>query len=223
MGTVRVNSVTIKSATNSVYNSPFYNNKKITSVDLGQVAWVNNSMQNAFYTCSNLISVSNFSQAITDVNQCFQGCSNLVSVQDFPWNSAANGNWHWVFSSCTKLTTFPQSIPNGVQRLHGTFYGCKQMVTAPIIPPSVTSLGYATDSWCCFAGCTNLTGNIYIESQDLTATEYCFSSTPLQKNIYIPFKYSNGTYTTTYDSFIASGYTTTGSYQNVYLKDIGTL
>jgi hypothetical protein len=57
-----------------------------------------------------------------------------------------------------------------------------------------------------FAWCTNLIGNIYIGSENITNAEACFYNTALEKNVYIPFTYANGVNTLTYNAFTNYGY-----------------
>ena len=59
-------------------------------------------------------------------------------------------NIRFTFYDCKSLTTAPV-IPNSVTNMYGTFSGCTSLTTAPIIPNSVTNM-YGT-----FSGCTSLT------------------------------------------------------------------
>ena len=92
---------------------------------------------------------------------------------------------------------------------------CNSLTIAPNIPSSINIL------WRTFAGCTNLTGNIYIESNQITNSVNCFYNTSLTKNVYIPFYYENGIQSATYNAFTAAGYDNAGTQHGVYLKDIG--
>ena len=93
---------------------------------------------------------------------------------------------------------------------------CTSLVTAPNIPSNVTSL-FQT-----FSGCSNLEGNIYIHSENITeSVATCFSNYK-RKNVYIPFE-NNGINTETYKAFINAGYDTQGTKYNVYLMDINSL
>ena len=57
-----------------------------------------------------------------------------------------------------------------------------------------------------FFNCTNLSSRIYILSQNIANAVNCFYNTSLPKDVYIPYTYSNGTYTKTYNSFNSAGY-----------------
>ena len=54
------------------------------------------------------------------------------------------------FCDCTSLTQAPV-IPNSVTDMGFCFYGCTSLTQAPVIPSSVESM------WACFFGCKNLT------------------------------------------------------------------
>jgi len=117
---------------------------------------------------------------------------------------------------CISLINVPL-IPRSITNLWMTFYNCRSLVIAPEIPNSITDMYYT------FYGCSNLTGNIYIRSNQISnATNcfHCFNSLNLSKNVFIPFTYENGINTKTYKSFISAGYDTVGTKDGVYLKDI---
>lgn len=204
-----VNSVTINSAGGSGYG-PFCSNRNIVSVDLGGVPWTNNRMYNTFYGCSNLTTVTNINSNITNMSLTFYGCSNLVTAPTIP-NSVTE--MYQTFYSCPKLTTV-SIIPSSVTNMAGAFGMDRNLTTVPTIPANVTNMSLT------FLWCNNLTGNIFIESNKITMASSCFASTNLLKNVYIPFTYSNGVNTKTYNSFITAGYKTDGSKEGVYLKDI---
>ena len=122
---------------------------------------------------------------------------------------------HRTFISCLKLTTAP-TIPSSVSDISYCFYNNQLLTTAPTLPSSIANLA------CTFAKCNALTGNIYIQSENITNVYKAFDLTTAMKNVYIPFQ-NNGVYTRTYNTFIAAGYTTTGSKEGVYLKDLATI
>ena len=70
-----------------------------------------------------------------------------------------------------------------------------------------------------FLSCLNLTGNIYIHSENITNAYRCFYATSKVKNVYIPFN-NAGVNTKTYNAFISAGYKTDGTVNGVYLKDL---
>ena len=62
-----------------VANTCFNGQSSISSVDLKNTAWQNNSMVNAFRDCGNLTSISNISNTVTDMSGAFAG-SGISSV-----------------------------------------------------------------------------------------------------------------------------------------------
>ena len=71
-----------------------------------------------------------------------------------------------------------------------------------------------------FDGCANLTGDIIIGSNIITNANRCFANTSLDKNVYIPFYYSNGMVSATYNAFISAGYSETERKDGVLLKKL---
>jgi hypothetical protein len=53
-----------------------------------------------------------------------------------------------------------------------------------------------------FYQCYNLTSDVVIHSENISDATNCFYGTSLDKNVYIPFTYSNGENTLTYNTFI---------------------
>ena len=82
---------------------------------------------------------------------------------------------------------------------------CSNLVNAPVIPNSVTNMVGT------FWNCSNLTGNVIIQSDKVSNASSCFGyhdTTFKNKDVYIPFTYENGVNTKTYNSFISAGYRT---------------
>ena len=125
----------------------------------------------------------------------------------------------------TSLTNAP-IIPNSVTDMRGTFTFCYNLVNAPEIPESVNILGNNSSSWGegCFDHCINLTGDVIIHSNQIEKAYNCFNNTSLTKNVYIPFNYTNGETSATYNSFIEAGYGTdpTNRVNGVCLMDLAT-
>ena len=145
-----------------------------------------------------------------DMSSAFSGCISLQQVLNL---SDSVTNMTNTFAGC-KFTAVPiSSIPETVVNMTGTFSGCDNLITAPIIPNNVESLELT------FSNCTDLTGDINIRSAKISNATNCFSGTTNSKNVYIPFKDSSNNNTTTYNSFIAAGYNTSGTTNGVYLKD----
>lgn len=272
MSQVQANSVNLS-------NTTYHNNQTIINVDLNNVAWVGNSMANAFGNCTNLNCVENINENIIDMYYTFYACKNLVSAPKIP-NSVTNMTstfyscsklvnapvipnsvtnmfqtfyWcrnlvnapvipnsvtamGWTFSSCSNLVN-PPEIPNSVTDMSITFDGCYNLANAPVIPNSVTSMRYTfrscrnfvnapvipnsvTDMGYTFQDCANLSGDVIIKSEIITSALNCFYGTSLDKNVYIPFEYGNGVATSTCNSFINAGYSTTERVNGVLLYDL---
>ena len=98
-----------------------------------------------------------------------------------------------------------------------TFEDCTNLTQAPVIPNSVTDMSRT------FLGCTNLTGNIIIKSENVTNFRSCFSMTNTSKikNVYIPYKYTNGVNTKTYNAAFNASYGINGI-NGVTVYDINT-
>ena len=169
------------------------------------------NIQQAFDHCIDLVNAPIIPNTISSMHQTFYGCTSLVNAPVIP-DSVTDISY--CFHDCKSLINAPV-IPNSVTNIEYTFAGCTNLITSPIIPNSVTGLIIRT-----FSGCTNLSGNIYIHSNQIMHATDCFEDTSLTKNVYIPFEYENGVATQTYNAFIAAGYNTNGTKEGVYLKDI---
>ena len=122
----------------------------------------------------------------------------------------------YTFWDCSNLIQVP-NIPNSVTDIHDTFCGCSQLPQAPEIPSSVTNM-YQT-----FRGCSELIGNIVIHSENITNFNNCFYNTNASKvkNVYIPYQYSNGVNTKTYNAAFNTTYGINGK-NGVTVYDINT-
>ena len=105
-------------------------------------------------------------------------------------------------------------IPNTVVNMSGTFSRCYNLVNAPTIPNSVIDMRMT------FRVCNSLIGDINILSNQVTNAVNCFIDTSLIKNVYIPYRNSDGTLSATHNSFMEAGYDETGTKNGVYLKTL---
>ena len=143
--------------------------------------------------------------------RAFYNCTSLQKITGLG-SSIGDGSLAYTFCNCTNLTTVTELPPN-VTVMNATFKDCPNLTTIPVIPNSVISIGS------CFDGCTNLQGDIYIYSPDINYSTSCFNNTSLRKQVHIPFHYTNGEYTSTYNVFVAEY----GSGQNgVVLMDLNS-
>ena len=106
-----------------------------------------------------------------------------------------------MFNGFFKINT-PVTIPEGVTNMSGTFYDCTNLNQNIQIPNSATNMVNT------FYICTNLNGDITIFSNQVANAYRCFLSydTSSTKNVYLPFKYSNGVNSATFNSFVSAGY-----------------
>ena len=150
----------------------------------------------AFYRCDNLNQNIQIPEGITNIVQIFGACYNLNQNIQIP-NSIRDMSY--VFQACNNLNQNIK-IPSLVTSMYATFSGCSNLNQNIQVPIAVADLSYA------FADCVSLEGNISILSQGIATASSCFSGTTLSKNVFIPFKYSNGVNTQTFNSFKTAGY-----------------
>jgi hypothetical protein len=228
-------------------NDMFVNCRKLVNyVDLTNCVDIK-SMIRTYQWCTNIqfpsdIDFSNCSN-LTQMYETFVGCKlnntnvvlppNLVNMHTtFYGSSLTNApiipnsviDMHFTFHG--SLFTNAPIIPNSVIDMRGTFESCHNLVNAPEIPESVNILGNNSSSWCqgCFDSCINLTGDVIIHSNQIEKAYNCFNNTSLTKNVYIPFNYTNGETSATYNAFINAGYGTNPNNRKdgVCLYDLAT-
>jgi len=202
------------------------------------------NMAGCFYACEKLTSISTLPKNLVNMGKvsadlkgagCFGGCKNLTTAPAIP-NTVVDMNSSFCdtgiitmptipnsvmnmsdcFMNCNALKTI-KSIPNSVIYIDGCFTNCTNLTTAPVIPASVQVINSFTtdlDKQGLFSGCTNLTGDIFILSNQITNAKWCFDGTSLPKNVYVPAN------SDTYNAFINAGYDTEGTLNGVYLKEL---
>lgn len=199
-------------------SSVFSNINNLTSVDFREAAIDGNSMSGMFRNNRDLVSVVNINQSITNMAETFSNCHSLISTQ-LP-NSVINlygtfsqcgsynqsvqipesaTNISFMFSGCGNFNQNVQ-IPNSVVDMHGTFQTCASLNQNIQIPSSVNKL---TNT---FLSCGNLTGRINVLSENVTDADSMFFATTLPKDVYIPYNYTNGERSQTFNSFVTAGY-----------------
>ena len=148
------------------------------------------SLYDTFGYCTSLENAPEIPNSVIHLSGTFSGCSGLVNAPVIP-NSVTNMDR--AFWECTNLKNVSE-IPNSVTIMSATFYGCRNLVNAPVIPNSVNGtlsrIEYGQNTGI-FEDCLNLTGNIFIQSENIMDVRHCFYNTELEKNVYIPFKYNN--------------------------------
>lgn len=159
------------------------------------------NMAETYSGCTNLARINDLPGAVTDMTNTFRGCSNLTQIGGTA-NKVINlpdtvTTLCGTFCRCYNLTDLP-FVGNNAVNLYNFAYECKSVTSYNhFVPATVTNMRET------FCNCVNLTGNIYIKSNKISNAWSCFNGTALQKNVYIPFTYSNGVNTQTYNTFKA--------------------
>jgi len=122
-------------------------------------------------------------------------------------------------NECYKEKTILETVDlNDVEfsgnNMNNAFKNCTNLKKVININADVTTLDNA------FTNCSSLVDDIYIESENITSCEGIFDGNTYIKKVYIPYYNSNHQHTITYNTFIAAGYTETGTKNCIYLDDI---
>lgn len=184
----------------------FKGNTAITSVDFGSgIPWSSNiagsgtnvnNRNAAFRSCTNLTSVKgDFNYQTTGVVALFDECSSLVDV-DVIFPELAT-SYYVTYGGIGARDVAP--LGSGATNCQSMLWGANNLVNSPVFPTSVTSLKTTFIN----GGMNQLRGNIYVLSPSVSTVENMVRghNTSLRKNIYIPFTYSNGVSTITYNTF----------------------
>lgn len=176
----------IKCSGYDVNYTTFLNKDEIITVDMNNVSWQNQSMNNAFSGCSNLEYVYNMNDNVKYMVRSYYGCSNLKEVETIP---SSVTNMYYTFGKCSTINSIP-TIPNSVANLSHAFVGCPNLVGNFYIKSNkVTSAE-----------------RIFGRKDYMTV----YYENPI-RNVYLPFKNGDGTNSATYNAFIFHGYTETAT------------
>jgi hypothetical protein len=174
----------------------FYSNNVISSVDFGtRIPWESNTMYEAFLDCSNMKSIVGVVGTCNNARRSLQQMPYLTSM-DVIFHEGIT-DMRAPYTNDYSMTDFPP-MGSGVLNLRSCFYRCNGLINAPVISNSATQL------YNLFYGCSNLRGNIYILSPNVTniAQSVVGHNNSLRKRFYIYYRYnSNGNYTLTYNQF----------------------
>ena len=214
-------------------NFRYYNGQQLTSINFNNTLIVN-SLERFLSGASTITSIQNLniSNTIKTANFAFYSCNNITAAPTLPDGITEMCN---TYQGCLGLTSMPH-IPNTVINAYGTFTMCdyNSWSTTMIFPDSIKNYYAITSTNKDPNKAFNITigknavdinasfgkfyGNCYIRSNQITSAGTCFQfRNNFRKNIYIPFKNTDGTNSATYNAFINAGYRTDGSFCNVYL------
>jgi len=105
--------------------------KIISITNLGNVGWTR--FNNAFYGCSNLVSVSGSADTslVTTFENAFRGCSSLTTVDTSGWDTSSVTTFAYAFNGCSSLTTLDTSNWDTglVTTFAYAFYSCSSLTT----------------------------------------------------------------------------------------------
>lgn len=144
---------------------------------------------------------------------CFSECTGLLAMPVLSNHSESLEN---TFRNCVNLSAVG-AIPSNVTSLCNTFYGCSGIQELPTVTNNITNM-HST-----FYGCTRIQGKVTIACNNITDVVDCFGGTTATKNVGIFYYNQDGSYTNTYNSFIAAGYDEIGSLHGVYLQSIDNI
>lgn len=109
------------------------------------------SMKNAFFGCSNLLTVDDItdSDQLLSANNMFYSCTSLVSVSPFDTSNVTN--IIGMFRTCSNLEAIPNINTSSVKQMESACAECKKITTIPQFDlQNVTTMDQA------FAYCDNL-------------------------------------------------------------------
>lgn len=222
---------TLKNWTNaSNLDRAFYNCTSLENVPL--IPSHCTSMEGTFQNCIKFNSPVYIPAAVMNVTDCFNGCKRLNTLPYFYAGSAITSVTRMLKNtSIERNCVLPNSVtdmtetyngcrylervfnlPSSIQILEKTFYDCSNLAYIPQIPASVTNMKE------CFYNCDRLVGKIIINSSDITNATNCFflpNSVVQDRDVYIPIP------STTYNSFVAAGYSQTIRRDGVLLVPLG--
>lgn len=144
---------------NALYYA-FYNNTRITSVDLSSIITIGYcGMEYTFNGCTGITSVdlsSLQSVSYSGMNAAFSGCRGITSLDLSSLQSVGNSGMLSAFNGCTGITSVDLSSLESVGQfsLNGAFSGCTGLTAISF--PSLTSVDTSSFNKV-FRNCTALT------------------------------------------------------------------
>lgn len=127
----------------------------------------------AFYGRYGLRNISGAFSKATDIIHMCSGCPSLNNTVYTP-NAI---NMAYAYSECYGLKT--ATFPSNVQNIVGAYSYCEYLNKIQNIPSSVTNMAYT------FQSCHEFSGDIFVDSTEITDFTSCFEYTYLPKAVYI--------------------------------------
>ena len=131
------------------------------------------NLSSAFYGRSRLTNISGTFSNATDITSMCSGCYLLNNTVYTPKAI----NMAYAYSECYELRT--ATFPSNVQNIVGAYYYCEWLNKIQNIPSSVTNMAST------FHGCSEFSGDVFIDSTEITNFTNCFAYTSLPKAVYI--------------------------------------
>ena len=173
-----------------------YNLRVVQGLKLDSPYVYNADFSNSYANCYNLRVACPLTNNILKAAYTYDNCRNL-NFNCQLGNSVSN--LRGTFRNCVNLDR-PIEIPESAVDIAYMFQNCSNLKKDFKIPNNVTNM-YST-----FYGCTRLSNEIEIFSKEIVSAIDCFTLSTGSKTIYIPFYYSNGSHTKTFNSFYSAGY-----------------
>ena len=178
------------------YNLRVIQGLRLDKVVGSTVGDTNVNLPYSFENCYNLRVMSSIPSNVKSMYYTFRNCYNFdfnVQIKEGVRNMVG------AFSGCTNLNKNIK-IPNTVINISDIFYGCYNLNQNIQIPANVTNMKNA------FYSCRNLYGRIDILSNVVVDSSNCFMGCSKFKEVHIPYKYTNGVNSKTFNSFVSAGY-----------------
>lgn len=141
--------VNTSTGTRVIQRGTYANCPTITDVDCMHTPWTNNNMAYGFAYSTNLTSVVNIHNDVTNVCAAFRNCSSLSTTVYLPPSVA---DMQLAYADCNGFVNLANAtLPYYATNMSGTFMNCRNMVTPPNLPLGVTNVANT------FRNCSSLT------------------------------------------------------------------
>ena len=129
-------------------NEAFVNNLNVTSVNLNNVEWTNNSMYGAFQGCNNITNITGINDNVQSMVIAFE-FTNISSVPTLPKSATTLHSYCWM---CNSLTSIPSEYPPNVNSMYAAYWRCNGLTDVSNVNFNKPNLLSAL----CFSQCSNI-------------------------------------------------------------------